>query len=884
MGGLEEKEFQESNPKTYAEINAAWSLLTDYETQPYLILGVSKDNSLEQIQASFVKLHSHFPPLLFPDDNFKISRAYGLLVNPEHRIFVDFFSFDESLWNLWLLEEDNEISVRREIEKQFSGSICKQIINSTLFCYLKACHIEETKQDFDLSGSFWKKAYLGWQGILQEGFIWEDLRERVLKGQLFSRFSIGRFDDDCIQRIKDRLTQLLVDNAVDRCMKTLKHSVQATIDHLKFLKYFPVREPQQRKAIARMYNQCAFILSRDGRLEEARELLEEALRLDPDLVEGKTNYELARSATSGIGQALRLLTRKKEQEARELLQKVVDENPEDNDARELFATLQHKMAREAYRDGLFNEAFTLLSSASQYRDTYQEELNLVKRARQKALLIEAMQFFKNEEYERAISILRKYITEYPDQNEPKVFLARLLNRLAIAKNRQRQWLEARNRMNEALLLEPENEVFRSNLAQVEKAAENQQTANDITRAIEMVEEGRPKEAINLLEPIYTRQVMPPAITEEIRKVLASAYLAQGKARAKEVKNAVSKGEMEEAFESAHASITIADFLESGDEVRENLAMLEDALPTLLDKVYDESLFPQPPSGDRKLVIKHQKQRMWKKKQGRARNLVSSYFKRVFSTIRIPLLCLPVAVGFFLLCRFLGGDMPSSLAGGLLFELGGISLFMVQKMGKKGKPFLILFLVCLVLALGNLGRLSLYRRVPTKPRRISPRKPPDGPRQPEKTPVETPVPTLTPFQEIPEGPGFFYPITALFKKGFGPRTRPVAIKDPDKTPEPARTPTPAPTPTPKPSRVGKTVDIKLMVQNFIGVRQDPRPVFLYRITTPDGPATLILDPLVYIKIQKDKLEPGQWKNARVRVIREEAVNIYELQSPSDLDSE
>lgn len=57
--------------------------------------------------------------------------------------------------------------------------------------------------------------------------------------------------------------------------------------------------------------------------------------------------------------------------------------------------------------------------------------------------------------------------------------------------------------------------------------------------------------------------------------------------------------------------------------------------------------------------------------------------------------------------------------------------------------------------------------------------------------------------------------------------------------------------------------------------------MYQITTQGGMGTLVLDPLVYIKISKDRLEHKGWQKARVKVIVEGEINAYSLESPSDL---
>jgi len=439
MGGQEEDNFQKTNPKTYVEIRSAWSLLTDPETCPYLILGVSKNILQEELSLVYTRLVSHFPMLLSAECNQKISQSFAILGDPEKRLFIDFFTFDDSLWRLWFLETEDEIAIRREIEKEFSGSISHQIINSTLFCYLNACHIEESKGDFEQARSFWKKAYLGWQGIFQEAFIWEEMRNRILGAGLFSKSTISRFDDAALERVKQRLKNVLIGNSLDRAQKALQHSIQATMNHLNFLKYFRSEDSQQRTTIARIYNHCAYLLSREGRLEEARSLLEQSLGFDPLLTEAKTNYELIQSATSGLGQALRFLSHHKEKEALEILQKILQQNPHDSDAKELFVTLLHKLSHDACQSGDYEEAFSYISRACEFREDYKGELELVLRLKQKNILLKVSQYIQNEEYEQATRILRDYVKLYPDQDQPKKLLAHVLNQVAILKNRQRLW-------------------------------------------------------------------------------------------------------------------------------------------------------------------------------------------------------------------------------------------------------------------------------------------------------------------------------------------------------------------------------------------------------------------------------------------------------------
>ena len=893
MGGQDEENFQKTNPKTHVEIRSAWSLLTDPGACPYLVLGVSKNILQEELTLVYTRLVSHFPMLLYPECNQKISRAFANLGDPEIRLFIDFFTFDDSLWHLWFLETEDEIAIRREIEKEFSGSISHQIINSTLFCYLKACQIEETKGDFEQARSFWKKAYLGWQGIFQEAFIWEEMRNRIIGGGLFHKNIITRFNDASLERVRQRLMNLLIDNSLDRAQMALPHSIQATLNHLIFLKRFQIDDPSQRSAIARVYNHCAYALSREGRLEEARSLLEQSLAYDPDLGEAITNFELIKTATSGLGQALRFLSHHKEKEALELLQKMVKQNPNDSDAKELFVALLHKMSHDACRTGEYEEAFSYLSQACGFREDFKSELELILKLKQKNILLKVSQYIQNEEYEQATRILRDYIKSYPDHVQAKSLLAHILNQVAILKNRQRLWTEARECLKEALYIDPDNEILKANLARVDKAAENQQIANDLSQASRLIQEARSKEAIDLLQPLYTGQILPRPIRDEVCQLLASAYLDQAMAMMREAENAASQRAHRASLFSAHLSLVISDFLHPLESVKKHIAMLEQTLPDLVDQEYSPTVFPQVPGARRHAVSRSRFSRFWKKTKIRIKMGFDLLPKFLSTPHFIPFSLIPLAGICLFLVSLAGGTIVSALVLALFLQ-GAISLYFIAWIKPPKKKILLLFsILACVLVLGGLAWIVFLKgRIPdrnsvfqyfTKPfasKRISAPPPSKTP----KPPQQTPVPIMTPLSGKSEGPGFFAPIWNLSGKIFQQKkivsVAPLVAPAKTLTPEPTPTSAPSQTPGPGSSKIGQTIELSFIIQEFIGIRQKPTPAFMYAVTTQGGVATLLLDPLVYIKMPKDKLEQKGWQKARVKVIVEGEINVYSLESPSD----
>ena len=894
MGGQEEEEFQKTNPKTYMEIQSAWSLLADPDARPYLVLGVSKNILQEELSLVYTRLVSRFPLLLNPECNQKISRAFANLGDPEIRLFIDFFTFDDSLWHLWFLETEDEIATRREIEKEFSGSISHQIINSTLYCHLKACQIEEAKGDFEQTRSFWKKAYLGWQGIFQEAFIWEEMRNRILSGGLFPKSTTSRFNDASLERVRERLKNVLIENSLDRAQMALQHSIQATLNHLGFLKYFRIDDPAQRTAIARVYNHCAYVLSREGRLEEARSLLEQSMAFDPDLVEAVSNFELIQTATSGLGQALRFLSHHKEKEALETLQKILQHTPQDSDAKELYVTLLHKMSHDACRTGEYEEAFSYLSLVCEFHEDYKKELELALRLKQKNILLKVTQYIQNEEYEQGTRILRDYIKSYPDQVQAKKLLAHILNQVAILKNRQRLWTEARECLKEALYLDPENDTLKSNLSRVDKAAENQQIANDLSQASLMIQESRSREAIDLLQPIYTGQLLPPSIRDEIRHLLASAYLHQGMTMMQEAEDAASQRAIRELLCSAHLSLVISDFLHPLETVKKHIAMLEQTLPDLVDQQYNPTVFPQAPGERRHAMSRSRLSRFWKKIRIRMRMGFDLLPRALSTPCFIPLSLIPLAGISVLLVSRVGGSIISALVLALFIQ-AAVSLYFIAGIKSQKKKTLLFFsfLAC-VLVLGNLawiaflkgqipdfdGLFRLFRK-PAKPTGIAAPSPSKTPKPPEKTPI----PIITPVPGKSEGPGFFAPIWDLSGKIFEEKkivsvaSTVTPVKPISSVPTP--TTTTSPTAETTPSMIGQTVELSFIIQEFIGIRQKPTPAFMYQITTQGGMGTLVLDPLVYIKISKDRLEHKGWQKARVKVIVEGEINAYSLESPSDL---
>jgi tetratricopeptide (TPR) repeat protein len=896
FGGDSEEHFKKTNPKTHVEIMSAWSLLTDPEMRPYQILGASKNIYYEDLNQVYCRLVSRFPLLQFPECNHKISKAYLLLSNPEKRLLNDFFIFDDSVWELYLLECDDEIAVRRTIEREFSGSISKQIINSTLFCYLKACQIEETKGDWELARSYWEKAYLGWQGIFQETFIWEEMRSRVLAGKIFSPFHSQNFNEESLERIRQKLRDILIQNTLECARRACGYSVRATPHHLKFLKYFSLEQESYRSEAARIYNQCAYLLSLDNRLEEARSLLEEALTLDPHLTEIKTNLELAKTATSGMGQALRLLYQNKERDAFELLKKILNEDPQDNDAKELFVTLLHKLSHDSSRMGDYNEASLFLSEACKFRSDYKNELEFVLKARQKNLLAQVLQYLQNEEYEQVIRILKDYIRRYPDQAPPRALMARILNRMAIIKDHQRLWLEARELLREAINLEPDNEVLKSNLERIDQAAENQQIANDLANAAKLIEEGRSKDAINLLQPIDSEQTLPGPIVEEMRLLLASAYFQQGLAMKKEAENATSRGAIREAFFTAHQYMTISCFLNNSEVTRGHVTQLEETIPELVDEQYDPSIFPQPPGGKRRPFVQKKYYRMWRKFRIRVRIFLEFIPKILSTPILIPLTLLPIFGLSYLIVKMLGCGILSALVLALLIQ-SALSTFFISKIKpEKEKLLLLLSIVSIFLVFGDFLWISMYQQKMPDFSSLFNRQPPDtGTRKPPK-PVPTPTPERTSepvLRETPlptsEDPGLIQPLATSTPEETPDSVSPVSpVLTPESTKIASQSPeqTPEQTPIAKstPSQVGQNIEISFSIQELVGIRQSPTPAFVYRITTKDGLATLIMDPLVYIKIPKGNLESGAKIRANVKVLNESDMSVYVIESPKEFHSE
>ena len=62
------------------------------------------------------------------------------------------------------------------------------------------------------------------------------------------------------------------------------------------------------------------------------------------------------------------------------------------------------------------------------------------------------------------------------------------------------------------------------------------------------------------------------------------------------------------------------------------------------------------------------------------------------------------------------------------------------------------------------------------------------------------------------------------------------------------------------------------------------MFVYRIQTPKGPATLLMDPLVYIKISKEGLMDAAGFSAEVKVIQDQGMPIYQLESYTEMKRE
>lgn len=886
LGGLTIEQFREKNPNACAEIAAAWDLLSNPCTRPYLILGARKEISIDELKTVYARLIKDFPLPAFPECNRKLSEAYAILIEPIQRVFVDFFTFDDQVWNLWLLESNTEIEVRREIEKQFSGITFKQIINSTLFCYYKASHIEESDGNFDEAAAYWKKAYLGWQGILHEGFIWEELRNHVERDGIYPPDIARRFDDEAIADIKSRLISMLVENALERCRLALKASLNAALEHLHFLKYIKIEEPRLRSQIALMYNQCAFILAGDGKLVESVRLLEEALAMDPELPVAKTNLDLAHTATSGVGQALRLVSMNQWNDALDFLRNKLNDDSDDADACELFAEILHKQAHEAYRAGDIEETFRRLSEACNRHDAYLDELKLVQRIKQERSLDDALRLIESQDYTSAAKILKEYIRLFPEQTVPKKLYVRLLNQIALQKNRQRLWLEARDTLKEAISIEPGNGVIRSNLALLEKASENQQTAIQISQAMEAINQGKPQDAIHLIQPLYTTAEIPPSVREELRHVLAFAYLSHGHIMAKQAEGAVSRGAIKESLESAHLSYTIADFLDSNEDSQQNLAMLEEALPELSQREYDESQFPVSPGAEPGKPVKKPRKPKARKRKGVTGSPLNLAVQAQTSPRLIPVSFVIILIlSCIVAVIVLGSGILNAILLAVLVQGALSALAFSSRLPQKRNLLFMASGVCLVLAAASLYMIF------SQPKGKKPEgKKPEGkkpaqvaetpkPTAPAKTPAPTAYPTITPFPNVPKGPGMFRPFIGK-AEGLNAK-RLSSLYKPEPTPAPTPRKTKPPTPTPPPSRVGKVVDIRFSIQDFISVRQEPRPVFIYRIRTPEGMASMLIDPLVYIKIPKDIFGSKDFIKAKARVVQEGTTTVYALESPSDI---
>lgn len=812
FGQKKEGSEKETDIKDYTEACIAWSQLTDPHVKPYIVLGVPKDITIEELKTSYKRLISSFPLSSVPELNWKVSEAFALLIDPVRRVFIDLFTFDNQVWSLCLLGSDNEIETRRDIEKQFSGATYKQIINSTLFCYLKAWDIEESKGDFEQAASYWKKGYIGWDGIIREGFIWEEIRLGVERNGIFPKDISARFGYDALEVIKKNLINVLVENALERCKNALRHSLQAALSHLQFMKYLKIDEPSHRTAIARMYNQCAYILSREEKIDEAARLLDEALSLDPELAEAKINLELMHTTTAGIGQALRLASLNRLSDATDILHKILEENPDDHDAGELLAKVLRKQAHEAFRARNFDDAYCYLSESCTVHEGYANELDLARRAKMERCLDEALRHLENGDYESAVKILREFLALSPEKECIKKLLARILNLLAIQKDYQLLKIEAGDILKEALALEPDNEIFQTNLARVEGTAGNQQVASEISKAILLIEEGKPQEAIALLQPVYTKTPLPISVENELRRGLASAYLNHGLAMIKQAKSAASRDAIMDAFKAAYIALSVADFLNPSDETQQHLSLLEDAQPALVRGKFNSSCFPIPPGKEDRLKAIKPRRRVNR--------------KRIFRLVtRVSLVA-----GLGLLAIIIYAPLKHILRP-------------VPKPDKKG-----------VTGVKPISDTALG---------------------------ETPSPTLTPFPVVPKGPGFFRQLVGKSADALSMKKIIAMASKPTPTPRPKPRVTPRATQTPRPSRVDKVIEVDFNIGEFMGVKQTPRPAFMYNITTPEGPAMLLLDPLVFIKLPKMVIENKEWHKGRLRVIQEGVSSIYALEAPSDI---
>jgi len=813
FGHKKEGDEKETESKDYAEACIAWSQLTDPDVKPYIVLGVPKDITIEELRTSYRRLVSSFPLSSVPELNYKVSEAFALLIDPVRRVFIDLFTFDNQVWSLYLLGSDNEIETRRDIEKQFSGTTYKQIINSTLFCYLKAWDIEESKGDFEQAAPYWKKGYIGWDGIIREGFIWEEIKLGVERDGIFPKEKSARFGYDDLEVIKKNLINVLVENALERCKNALRHSVQAALSHLQFMKFLKIDEPGHRTAIARMYNQCAYILSRGDKIDEAARLLDEALSFDPELAEAKINLELMQTSTAGIGQALRLASLNRLSDATDILHKMLEENPDDQDAVELLAKVLRKRAHEAFNAQNFDDAYRYLSESCTIHEGYANELDLARRARMESWLDEALRHLENGDYEAVVKILKEFLTLLPEKECVKKLLARILNLLAIQKDYQLLKTEARDILKEAIALEPDNVIFQTNLAHVEGTVGAQQVASEISKAHGLIEEGKPQEAINLLQPIYTKTPLPISVENELKRGLASAYLSHGLEMIKQAKSASSRDAIMDAFKSAHIAISIADFLNPSDETRQHLSLLEDAQPSLVREKYDTSCFPIPPGKEERLkAIRPRRRRLSKKRIIKLATRVS------------------IVAGFGLLAIIIYSPLKNILKP-------------APKPEKKG--------------------VTGAKSVSTAPLR------------------KTPSPTITPFPVVPKGPGIFKRFVKESTGGLSMKKIIAMASGHAPTPRPTPRVTPRATQTQRPSRVNKVIEVDFNIREFMGVKQTPRPALIYNISTPEGSATLLLDPLVFIKLPKTVIEDKGWHKGRLRVIQEGVSSIFALEAPSDI---
>lgn len=874
-----EEQFRENNPKTYHEVTSAWEVLTNPLTSPYLILGAHKETTLEQLERNYSDLIAKYPLSQNSEAYEKISHALGILEDPEDRVFVNFFTFDESVWDLALLESDNEIEVRRRIEMEFSGDISRQIINSTIYCYYKALQIEEEEEDREKAASFWKTSYLGWQGILNEGFLWEEIRNRVETSNIYHENVARGFDDDSIGRIKKRLRAILIENAVRRCIKVLPESVDGALEHLKFLKFIGIESSENRKIVARMYNQCAYRFSLEGRLDEIEKLLEESLRLDPQLTEAQSNLEIIHSATSGTGQALRHLATGNEEEAAALLRAIIKENPDNQHARDLLGAVLHKSAHEAFSKDEISLARAMLEEAVQYREDLAEELDIIRKKEKSETLSRAIHNLENQEWESATRFLKDFYDKYPEEKTAGKLLAAVYNRVALLRKDNREWVKAKDNIKKSLEIEPDNEIYRENLSRIERTAEKQQVASDIARAVELTENDKPEESIEILQPIYTEQKLPLTVENEVRESLAEAYIKRGIQLIHEAESAVSRGSIKEAFESAHKHFTIADFLNRSEDSEQNLSRLEDALPELMDKKYEERIYPQPPGKKRKIVRRGGLLRILR---SRIRGPVE--FLQVAFTVpkMMPLVFFPLLIiSLLVMVLILNGGFLWGILLALLIH-ASLSAFFINRLNEeKRKSMTLLTIFAGLAALAVLGFSIMPPMQKTIKKPVSPKKTPE--------PTPTPLPAVNYFPKDPDAPGFFAPVldglakrVALLGKSAESASGNQEEQLSAGTPTPRPTTTPEPTPTPTPSVVGRSIEIAFQIKNFLGVRQGNNPVFMYSITTPQGTATLIMDPLVYIKLPKNQLSEGGRVKAKVKVVRDIGHRLYSLESPGDFD--